>query len=433
MAKRAKIGAVTVGVIIALAAVFYGLSYQATKQVVSIFNKTLSRQQMLDGTLTVGTLRANVFGVVSFEDLAWNDKKGRTVAKIASGSFKVKPWDVITRQISSATVSNIEINDGALYLDFNERMNLKNINIVKRDKKDGWPPKEVVGSELKNMNCVLVLNRCKLVARYANREFAMNDVNAKMHMNSRDKFDIDFSAGKFSGTLEADGLNIVGSINLTPKVAVYDLNLTIKALKPSSLGTGINVYEKVSTISKISGPLPSPMIDGNLSMEELNLPALHFSSVIGDFHYENALITIKNVHADVYGGNCEASGNFNIDNKHYSVDVLGHKLRSNIAAKSLLINCLVELNLKMRGTGEHKTVLTYGDFKSGKGNYGPLMFDSITGTFINQYGVLRFSEVKIHSDAGDIYAPLFKIIKGKLTLGRIFLYDTHTGENKAFN
>ena len=433
MVKRAKIGATIVGVAILLVAVFYGLSYQATKQVVNIFNKTLSGQQMLDGTLTVGTLRANIFGLVSFENLFWKDEQGRLIAQIGSGSFAVKPWDVITKRVEASTITNIEINDGLLCLDFNERMNLKNIDIAKQDKRKIGLPKPEFSSALKDMNFTMALNRCKLVARYANREFAMNDVNAKMHMNSRDKFDIDFSAGKFSGTLEADGLNIVGSINLKPKVAVYDLNLTIKALKPSSLGTGINVHEKVSTTSKISGPLPSPMIDGNLSMEELNLPALHFSNVVGDFHYENAFINITNVHADVYGGNCDASGYFNIDNKHYSVDVLGHKLRSNIAAKSLLINCLVELNLKMRGTGEHKTVLTYGDFKSGKGNYGPLMFDSITGKFINQYGVLRFSEVKIHSDSGDIYAPLFKITKGKLTLGKIFLYDAHTGENKAFN
>jgi len=428
-----KMGAIVLGVTIFLAAVFYGLSYQATKQVVTIFNKTLSGQKMLDGTLTVGTIRANIFGLVSFENLVWKDEQGRLIAQIASGSFVVKPWDIITKRVEASTITNIEINDGLLCLDFNERMNLKNINIAKRDKRKTNLSKSGFSSALKDMNFTMALNHCQLIASYANREFAMNNVNAQMHMNSKDKFDIDFSAGEFSGTLEADGLNIVGSINLRPEVAVYDLNLTITALKPSSLGTGINVHEKVSVTSKISGPLPSPMIDGNLSMKELNLPALHFTNVIGDFHYENAFINITNVHANVYGGNCDASGYFNIDNKHYNVDVLGHKLRSDIAAKSLLINCLVELNLKMRGTGEHKTVLTYGEFKSGKGNYGPIMFDSITGKFSNQYGILRFSDVKIHSDAGDIYAPLFKIIKGKLTLGKVFLYDTKTGENKAFN
>jgi hypothetical protein len=433
MAKKVKISAAVVAFIIVLSAVFYGLSYQATKQVVSIFNKTVSRQQMLEGTLKVGTLSANIFGVVSFENLAWNDDRGRVIAKIASGSFKVKPWDVITKHISVSTVTNIEINDGLLCLDFNERMNLKNIDIVKRDKTKTGLSKEEFSSALKDMNFTLSLNRCKLIALYGKREFAMNDVNAQMHMNSRDKFDIDFSAGKFGGTLEADGLNLAGSINLKPKVAIYDLKLTVNSLKPSTLGAGINVQEKVSINSKVSGPLPAPMIDGNLHMEELNLPALHFSNVIGDFHYENAFITITNVHAGVYGGNCDASGNFNIDNKHYSVDVLGHKLRSDIAAKSLLIHCLVELNLKMRGTGDHKTVLTYGEFKSGNGNYGPIVFDSITGKFNNQYGVLQFSDVEIHADAGNIYAPLFKITNGKLSLGKVFLYDPQTGEKRAFN
>jgi len=433
MARIVKITWITIGIIAFLVTVFYGLSYEATKQAVSIFNKTVATQQMLEGTLTVETLKANIFGVVSFENLSWNDEKGRNIAKIASGSFKVKPWDIITRNISAATLTNIDINDGFLCLDFNERMNLKNIDIVKPEKKKVSLSSGVFGKDLKEMNFNLVLTHCKMTALYGKRQFDMNDVNAQIQMNSKDKLYMDFSAGKFGGTLEADGLNIVGSIDLKPRVATYDLKLAIKSLKPSTLGTGINVHEKVSATSTVSGPLPAPKIDGNLYMEDLNLPALHFSNVVGEFHYENAFIDVKNVHADIYGGNCEASGNFNIDTKHYKVDVLGHKLHSDIAAKSLLIRCLVELNLKMRGTGDHKTVLTYGEFKSGKGNYGPVLFDSITGRFTNQYGVLRFSDVEIHSSAGDISAPFFQIINGKLKLGKVFLYDHQTGENKAFN
>ena len=84
-------------------------------------------------------------------------------------------------------------------------------------------------------------------------------------------------------------------------------------------------HEKVSTTSKISGQLPSPMIDGNLSMEELNLPALHFSNVIGDFHYENAFINITNVHVSLETGVPVAFGILTTENIEQAVERAGTK------------------------------------------------------------------------------------------------------------
>ena len=97
------------------------------------------------------------------------------------------------------------------------------------------------------------------------------------------------------------GVDIQGSVDLKPAVSTYDLNLGIRELNPSSLGTGLNIRETVTASAAVTGKLPEPIIIGQLYMKNLNLPGLKFTNVRGDFKYKDGYIGAQNVTADVLG------------------------------------------------------------------------------------------------------------------------------------
>ena len=422
--------------LIALNALFWWLAYLASIHAAEIFNRVISDQKFLAGIVTVDRISANIKGAVTFENLQWKDREGQPVVVIPSGSFKVRIWDVVTKHFSIGTITYAELDHAVMNLKFNDKMHIVGLRLAERvpekkntAKKKQDKTKEPFNIRLKDTNMVLKLVNCKITATSTKkqRKFVLNDVNTTIHYNSKDKINVDFATGKFGGTLVGDGVALHGTIDLKPRIAVYNLNLGIKELDPSSLGTGLNIKDKVTAGAHIVGDLPDPLITGRLAMKELNIPALHFTGLKGDFRYQDGLITATNVHADVYGGNCDAYGSFALDSKAYDVYVKGHALRSEIAAKSALIRCAIELDLTMKCNGDNKSTLTYGSFYSGSGSYAILKFDRISASFSNQYKNLVFSDVLIESTAGDITTPLLSIDDGKLHLGKIYLTNRDTG------
>lgn len=62
-----------------------------------IFNQAMEEQDMLRGTITVEKLLADMTGQVTFEQLVWKDPEGNTLLYVPSGSFHVRPWDILTK------------------------------------------------------------------------------------------------------------------------------------------------------------------------------------------------------------------------------------------------------------------------------------------------------------------------------------------------
>ena len=74
----------------------------------------------------------------------------------------------------------------------------------------------------------------------------------------------------------------------------------------------------------------------------------------------------------------------------------------------------------MSCNGDNRSTVTYGTFTSGKGIYALVKFDSISGAFSNQYKRLKFDDVTIKSVSGDIVAPQFELLDGKLHMGDLY-------------
>lgn len=99
-----------------------------------------------------------------------------------------------------------------------------------------------------------------------------------------------------------------------------------------------------------------------------------------------------------------------------------------IAARNGKIKCKVELDFKIRSKGDPKTALTYGSFKSGKGSYYIIPFDSISGEFSNQNKHLEFKNVIIEMKMGTIKTDAFDINNGKLHISEIYLEEPENGK-----
>lgn len=401
--------------------VLFWLAYIASIHAAQIFNREIAKQDFLDGTITVERLTATPLGHVRFYGLEWKESRSGNRITVPSGSFHVKPLDIILRRINTRTIQRVELDNADIDLTFDKNMHVRGIKAAELPLPlEERRRKKKFDIKLKNVDVAVKLNHCKMTARYKERVHTFEDVNADLVYNSADKLTIDFSTGELGGTLEGQGVDIQGNVDLKPAVSTYDLKLGIKNLNPSSLGTGLDVHERVTASANVTGKLPEPVIVGELYMPNLNLPGLKFTKVKGSFKYQDGKIEAQNVTADIFEGTCDAEGSFNIDTKAYRVNVMGHDLHSEDATNIPYFRTLVQLDLKMLCDGDNRSTLTYGSFTSGKGIYAIIKFNSIKGTFSNQYKQLKFSDVVIKSDGGDIVAPQFELVNGKLHLGNLY-------------
>lgn len=96
---------------------------------------------------------------------------------------------------------------------------------------------------------------------------------------------------------------------------------------------------------------------------------------------------------------------------------------ASMASKSNKINTNVDLKIKFRNLGRHGNNLVYGSFTSGKDTFMLLPFRRLQGSFSDQKGELAFNNVEVETDLGTFESSVFKLVKGRLQLGDIFLVD----------
>ena len=409
-----------------------------------IFNREMERQKMLRGTITVETIRANFNGDVFFENLLWLEPDGDVILSVPEGFFHVRPWDVITKNFKSTTIQKLELKDALISVRFDEEMRLDFLeqkphsggNSV-TDKKDRTAkiPEDTVADEETNFNrdgrrlrVDIVLNNCRLGAHYRKRHYIMNNVNMDLHLFTSGLSRINMSTGKFGGTMVGGGMSIAGTIDFKKKTPEADLDVSIRDVDPSSLGFGMNIHDLMTVVAKIEGPVTGPKGRGTVKMKELNIPALNFTDVIGDVNYSDAVFRFSDVHANVFGGSLIARGDYNLDTRWYNIYGIGKQLEAKRALKDLRFSCLVDLDLTVRCDGNPKNILVYGNFKSGKGHYSFIPFDSLEGRFTNRFKELHIYDAKIIALGATISTDAFSIVKGKLTMKPVRIADMDTGK-----
>ena len=452
--RKVKIGiGVLVAIIIAGIITMLVLAQIARRGAAEIFNRVMEKQTMLRGTITVESLMAHITGDVNFENLVWKEPDGDLVLHVPEGSFHVRPWDVITRNFKSTTVQQLTLKNAVISVRFDENMQVDFL-----DQKPGkvMLPKEEKGEEKekdteqnqeqteeeymydddginfnpegRRLRSEIVLDDCRLEARYRKRHYVLNNVKMRLGLHTSGMSHIDLSTGKFGGTMRGGGMSVFGDINFKKSTPIVDVDVSIRDVDPSSLGFGMNVHDLMTVVARLEGPVTGPVGRGTVKMKELRIPALRFTDVIGDVAYSNALFRFTDVHAKVFGGTLLARGYYNIDTRKYRIYGNGKELDSKRALRDLRFSCLADLNINLECDGNPRNLLAYGDFKSGKGHYSIIPFDSLQGRFSNRFRELSFFDVKIMAPYGNVTTDVFSIINGKLHLGKIILTDPDTGQ-----
>ena len=79
---------------------------------------------MLKGSVTLGSIDADIWGRVEFQNLVWLDIDGQPIVHVPQGRFKVRTWDIITRSISTSTIKELELDNALFAVRFNRKMQL---------------------------------------------------------------------------------------------------------------------------------------------------------------------------------------------------------------------------------------------------------------------------------------------------------------------
>lgn len=420
-----------------------------------IFNMAMEEQELLRGTITAERILATPFGHVSFEELEWKDPEGRRILYIPDGGFTVDILDALLLKFSSTSIERLEINRASLSIRLDENMNvdfvraatpprqqkkkptLKSRNEIKteaqllaegeeRRKRD----RERMTSEWNNFNLSgerldldLLLDNCKLEIFYKERHYLLDAVRLNMDVDTKNKISIKLATGPFGGTMVGSGLFLDGKIDCRQEVPQCDLTLLADEIDPSSLGFGMDLHDPFSMMMLFDGDLAEPVGRGTLHFDRLRIPALTFSNVDGDIQYENALLRVADLHADVYGGELDAQGWYNIDTRYYHIEGHGSRLQARKALPDAKLYCLVELDIGVDCKGSVQSTSYGGTFVSSEGRYNWMPFRSLQGRFHNLGKNLDFYDVKI--DFGGIVASTdaFNINHGKLTLNPIHVTD----------
>ena len=417
--------AAAAAIIIVSLIVMLALVQFARRGAAFIFNREMQKQTMLRGTITVETFMAHITGDVNFENLVWKEPDGDLILHIPEGSFHVRLWDVITRNFKATSIQQLTLKNAVISVRFDENMQVDFLDQkqgqfrlpkaetkqetkqetkpdTKRDTEKDTGPEWIEDHDYvfdddginfnpdgRRLRTEIVLEDCRLEARYRKRHYVLNNVNMKLGLNTAGLSHIDLSTGKFGGTMQGGGLSIFGDINF------------------------------------ITGPTGR----GTVKMKELHIPALNFTDVIGDVNYANGLFRFTDVNAKVFGGNLKARGDYHIDSRVYHIYGKGTKLQSMRALNDLSFSCLVDLNLMLMCNGNPRNILAYGDFKSGKGHYSLLPFNSLEGRFTNRFRELHIYNAVIDTPFGRVSTDAFSIVNSKLHLGKIILTDQDTGKN----
>lgn len=407
-------------------AVYFFLAQRASRHAAEIFNYFMAKQHVLAGSVTAEELRADIWGNVYFKNLIWDSPAQERLLSVPEGRIKIRPTDIVLRVASLDTIREVELHGAYIHLGFDEKMRL---DILQRDKGES---KNISLDEVplnkrhlqiagKLPNLKLILQDTVLSAEYQKRRFILHDVRGTAQITRHEQLETHLSAGRYGGSIAGEGLNIDGRCDLTGEQKV-NVNLGLYEVNPDSLGLK-NVYDAMTVTGQMTGSLKQPLIDGTLAMKELHLGDLYFTKINGNYHYENALITFKDVTGSIFGGTFDAIGLYHFDNHHYKIDVDGKNLMASAAAKSNKINTSVALKISFRNLGRGGNNLVYGSFSSGKGTFMLVPFNSIRGKFNDQGGELAFSDVEVETQLGTFASDAFKIVKGKLQLGSIFLVD----------
>ncbi len=443
-----------------------------------IFNHAMADQTMLRGTLTVEKLRANVLGEVSFENLDWKDTSDHTILFVPRGSFRVRPYDILTGNIKSTTVQELTLDGAVLSIALDDDMQVdflrhspeldavevalkekeqkeKQYSVVRFIKREDMTEKELkaLGEKMraekkqamrehlrnfdregKKLRLKLDLKSCRGEFFYRRQHYLMQGMEIHADINTAEKIAIKGTIVGLGGTMCGNGMTLNGAVDMKDKERpIADLYVLVSEVDPSSLGFGMNISDKMTLSVRFTGPLDAMTGEGAVRLRELHIPSITFKNVEGMVHWRDARLDFTDVTADVFGGKLSAWGDYDLDTRYWHLYGTAKGLEALEGFPNGHLDCKVDLDLMIYSAGSTQRTEYSGNFHAGAGTYRWLLpFAGLSGSFSSAWRDLRLGDLEI--DFGDgyrAYAATFRKKDGEVTLSPIEIYDAE-GKRASF-
>ncbi len=411
-----------------LAMLFFGACVFLSMRAEALFARAMEERDLFPGRVTAEAIRADFLGDVEADGIRWTMDDGTVLADIPSVRFHVKPWDVVTGHIGTMSVTDVDMEKAYVHLFFDERMRPLYVKPGRKERQEaGLGPIRLTGAAGNRLfDCRVTFRDGTIEAESPDRHFRLEHVDLRLDADTKRRMEIDLLTGPFEGTVAAERLALHGVVDFTERRPSCDMALSISGCRPSSLGAGLDIDDPVSLSARVEGPVARPVIEGQLSIPVLSVPALRFTKLTGDFHYEDGGLSVSDVKGEVYGGTVEGRGEFDLDRRTWTAEIRGHQLRGGLAARDLRLRCEVELDMHLAGDGSGPPE-AWGTFVSGEGKYHLLPFEKITGAFDREGDRITIRDVVISLAMGDVTTNAFTIEDGHVHLGPIYLMDALSG------
>lgn len=425
----------------------------------AIFNQAMMDQDMLKGEIRADKIVAHINGHVEFSRLQWHDPEGRLILYVPEGSFEVRPWDVITGNIKSTTMQELTIRNAAVAVRLSDDMRVDfvrsspDMQQVKEEDTDWRAKVSLAGKseeerkqigeyrrkkhaermakqwhnferEGKKIRMKLKFEDCRLEVFHKRRHYLLSKVNMLADINTDDDMILELSTGHFGGTMIGNGVKLKGTVDFDgAELPLADFYISFMDVDPSSLGMGINIHDKMTLDSHLTGPLHEISGEGHVRMEHLHIPALDFENVRGRVDYDGEKLYFNDVEASVFGGKLVADGEYDLDTRYYSIHGIGTDLQAQKALPGSHLSCNVDLDMFLSSKGSGRETSSYGHFSSGEGRFKIIPFKSMSGKFRQGYRDLEFNDVAIEFAGLTMRTDYLQVKEGKLTFNPINITD----------
>ena len=277
-----------------------------------------------------------------------------------------------------------------------------------------------------------VINGAKLTAALSDSEWKLNlggslsSVAGKaLGYNIADgsgSFAIDNNAANFKDVkakVEGQDVSMEGKI-LLPKTGVpaYDLNVAAPSFRVDAVSPGLGVTDSVNINGKVTGPLDSPVINGNFTMDKLEVAPLVATGINGNYNYTNGLVTLTNTYANVYSGTLGVTGTVEAATKNFALHLSGSGMDSTAVTETQISGPL-SFEADATGTGSADSAVANGNFTIAPGNFAGVPFNSLTGNFSRANGQMTFSGITIGTPLGSYTSNAVMNSSGKITFDKM--------------
>lgn len=424
-----------------------------------VFNRAMAEQEMLSGTVTVEKIYGSISGKTDFEGLRWQNELGQTLLYIPEGTIGVKPLDIIQGKFETETLYKIRLKDAKIILGLDESMrpdflpklekksdspkNIEQEDILAADteeerirRSEKWRKRreDMLKYRIKNFNysgrefdIAFLLEDCTVEIFHKGKHYMLNSVNVDSRIKTGDSLKYKVRVGQFSGSMNGGSINLRGTIDLTKDEPTIDATALFQEINPESLGLIDNLNDYMTLDVYFSGSALSPIGDGNIKMEKLDIPNLPFRDVRGEFIYKDGVFNFSSLTAKIWDGELNLTGYYNIDTRYYRIDGKATNLSAKKALPKDSLKTSVDANLHLVANENSRTMAIWGDFVSTDGSYAQIPFDKVSARFTNAYRDLRFYDAKIDIGYYQVSSDFIGVKDGKLTLDPVLLTNMNTG------